>query len=186
VSQSAIWDALLIAGDALQDGRHDDYEGVLAELDAMEAWSFECWPTQRHTSAMSLSSLDQILQAYFTPDAITQLSMRDNPSFSMLGINVVADPNAPTNRAYLVSRDKYYGSVSFEHADLGDQQQRAARAVELAGGQPRTAYVDPHTYQALVEEGKRRLRGERAQRRSTLRSSLFAALDRARAVGGHA
>jgi len=46
MGQSAVVDALLIASDALQDGRLADCERVLAEVDAMGAWDFECWPTE--------------------------------------------------------------------------------------------------------------------------------------------
>jgi|SRR3954471_7713595 len=87
VSQSAIWDALLIAGDALQDGRLEDCEGVLAELDEMEAWSFIVQPRYGYMRGQSL--VEWKVERVMAGDWIPPTPMDDCAAAVDLGIAAI-------------------------------------------------------------------------------------------------
>lgn len=70
MSQSEIWDALQIVGDALQDGRLDDAEGVLAEVDADGAWDFAIVPYSRQKMREILANaMARTVDHLMDPDA---------------------------------------------------------------------------------------------------------------------
>jgi hypothetical protein len=97
MSQSAIWDALLVAGDMLAERRLDDCDRALEVIDAMGAWDFDV--RRKRIEDSTLSSVDAMLRQLYPANLIT------NAPASLAGLRIVSDPNAPPNRMYVMPGD---------------------------------------------------------------------------------
>lgn len=110
MSQSAIWDALSVVGDALEAKRFDVADAVLATMDAEDAWAFAVtpprlgvyrrgyWARRRPApvyGVTNLSSLTAMYKQLYPPQTITDMAMAPHPLLSKMAMDIATKGGTP-------------------------------------------------------------------------------------------
>lgn len=101
MSQSAIWDALLVAGDMLADERLDDCDRALDVVDTLGAWDFKLVSPSSLADLRFRRVIGRLARRVARAGGrVGDMAMIGNATF-----RVVADPLCPRDRAYVLNGD---------------------------------------------------------------------------------